>query len=380
MPKTSTLTALAKIVSPLPSWTPVAASPSSISCTSDRSSTDEGLRNRSKRFWYLFIVRMDDGRVEGSVEHSLHSEELLKECTPCINMEFESEAAAFRFCNEHGRIIGFRIRRDYHNKSRLDGSGIGSLILWLTSELDNQIPVEWRLRVGRTLQVELVIRRKKISRGSWDDEVGMTEVVEKKGGMWTTTGIVRGNKMYCSIEETLFLAERGELSVLDADDSSISLEDLYTKVAKATSGCCWESFEVYRHLRSLGYIVQRHGNPWTMKGTKNESASAVGIPQIKVTTEQNCGGPCLINELLNNMRIEEVRPAFDVFLPNSKFKKSSPGNPSFVLCVTSGHPPSKSQIEDLERQCNGIPLKFGHVEHGRVSFFSFNKVELPVLP
>ncbi|KAF7146430.1 hypothetical protein RHSIM_Rhsim04G0105800 [Rhododendron simsii] len=222
--------------------------------------------------------------------------------------------------------------------------------------------------------------RKNISRGSWDDEVGMTEVVKKKGGMWTTTGIVRGNKMYCSIEETLFLAERGELSVLDADGSSISLEDLYTKVAKATSGCCWESFEVYRHLRSLGYIVQRHGLPWTMKGTKNESASAVGIPQIKVITEQNCGGPCLINELLNNMRIEEVRPAFDVFLPNSKFRKSSPGNPSFVLCVTSGHPPSKSQIEDLERQCNGIPLKFGHVEHGRVSFFSFNKVELPVLP
>ncbi|KAG5515557.1 hypothetical protein RHGRI_036563 [Rhododendron griersonianum] len=225
--------------------------------------------------------------------------------------------------------------------------------LWLTSELNNQIPVEWRMRVGRILQVELVIWRKNISRGSWDDEVGMTEVVAKKGGTWTTTGIVRGNKMYCSIEETLFQKQPVD---------------------------CWESFEVYGHLRSLGYIVQRHGNPWTMKGTKNESASAVGIPQIEVITEQNCGGPCLINELLNNMRIEEVRPAFDVFLPNSKFRKSSPGNPSFVLCVTSGHPPSKSQIKDLERQCNGIPLKFGHVEHGRVSFFSFNKVELPVLP
>lgn len=130
------------------------------------------------------------------------------------------------------------------------------------------------------------------------------------------------------------MAERGELSVLDFDDSSISLGDLYAKVAKATSGCCWESFQVYRHLKSLGYIVQRHGNPWTMKSAKNESASAVGVPQIKVITEPNCGGPCLINELLNNMRIEEVRPAFDVYLPNSKFRKSSPGNPSFVLCVT----------------------------------------------
>ncbi|KAI8539219.1 hypothetical protein RHMOL_Rhmol09G0164500 [Rhododendron molle] len=103
MPKTSTPTALAKIISPPPSWTHVAASPSSISSTSDRSSTDEGLRNRSKRFWYLFIVRMDDDRVEESVEHI---EELLKECTPCIDMEFESEAAAFRFYHEYGRIIG----------------------------------------------------------------------------------------------------------------------------------------------------------------------------------------------------------------------------------------------------------------------------------
>ncbi|KAF7152122.1 hypothetical protein RHSIM_Rhsim01G0165100 [Rhododendron simsii] len=58
-----------------------------------------------------------DSRVEGFVEHS---EVLLKECTPCIDMEFESELAAFRFYNEYGRIIGFSIRRDYHNKSRLD--------------------------------------------------------------------------------------------------------------------------------------------------------------------------------------------------------------------------------------------------------------------
>lgn len=40
-------------------------------------------------------------------------------------------------------------------------------------------------------------------------------------------------------------------------------------------------------------------------------------------------------------------------------------------------------IEGLERQCNGVPLKFGHEthdKHGRVNFFSFNKVELPALP
>lgn len=44
------------------------------------------------------------------------------------------------------------------------------------------------------------------------------------------------------------------------------------------------------------------------------------------------------------------------------------------------NPPSKAEIKVLERQCGGIPLKVCHVEHGRVSFFSFDKVELPVLP
>ncbi|GFY81108.1 hypothetical protein Acr_01g0009170 [Actinidia rufa] len=221
--------------------------------------------------------------------------------------------------------------------------------------------------------------RKNISRANWDEEMGVAEVVEKKGGMWTTTGIVRGSKIYCSVEETLFLAERGELSLLGANDSLVPLKDMYRKIAEGKSMCSWESFEVYRHLRSLGYVVGRHGVPWTMKSVKNASASVEGLSEIKVIIDQKFEGLHHINELFNNMRVNEVRPTFDVYPPNSKFRKSFPGDPIFVLCLPSGHPPSKPEIEDLERRCNGVPLKFCHVEHGRVSFFSFNRVELPVL-
>ncbi|GFY93683.1 hypothetical protein Acr_09g0001290 [Actinidia rufa] len=190
--------------------------------------------------------------------------------------------------------------------------------------------------------------RKNISRAKWDEEMGVAEVVEKKGGMWTTTGIVHGN--------------------------------MYRKIAEGKNGCYWESFEVHRHLRSLGYVVGRHGVPWTMKSVKNASASVEDMSENKVIIDQKFKGLHLVNELFNNMQINEVRPAFDVYPPNSKFRKSSPGDPIFVLCLPSGHPPSKPEIEDLERRCNGIPLKFCHVEHGRVSFFSFNRVELPVIP
>ncbi|KAF3942531.1 hypothetical protein CMV_030821, partial [Castanea mollissima] len=45
-----------------------------------------------------------------------------------------------------------------------------------------------------------------------------------------------------------------------------------------------------------------------------------------------------------------------------------------------GDLPSIAGIEVLERQCGAIPLRFCHVEYGRVSFFSFDEVELPILP
>ncbi|KAM3738990.1 hypothetical protein ACB098_09G172100 [Castanea mollissima] len=58
----------------------------------------------------------------------------------------------------------------------------------------------------------------------------------------------------------------------------------------------------------------------------------------------------------NNMHINEARPVFDVYLPNSKFRKSSPGDPSFVICLTSGDLPPIAGIEVFERQCGAIPL------------------------
>ncbi|OAY72067.1 hypothetical protein ACMD2_09916 [Ananas comosus] len=225
-------------------------------------------------------------------------------------------------------------------------------------------------------------RRKEVSRARWVEEMGMGEVIEKKGSMWTTTGVVRNGKLYCLIEEIVFLAERGALVLLDNDDTSVELVEMYQKVADGKYGCSWESFEAYRHLKLLGYIVGRHGLHWTLKHDMSLRAcsSWLNTEDRDQIPERETEDDILITHMLDAMQIAEIYPAFDVYLPNSKFKKSLPGDPSFILCLLRGEPPSEKAVENLEKKCNDIPLKFCDVDHGRVSFFSFNEVALPSLP
>ncbi|PWA45214.1 tRNA-splicing endonuclease, subunit Sen54 [Artemisia annua] len=208
--------------------------------------------------------------------------------------------------------------------------------------------------------------RKDPSKARWKEEFGMAEIVSSKGRMLTTTGI----------------SQIGALHLLDDENKCIPLEDIYKKFAEGVGGSSWESFEVYRHLKSLGYIIKRHGVCWSRKRGKNVPASVDSDSGSQTITEngnEDIDSIAEISELFSTMKINELRLVFDVYPPNSNFRKTSPGNPMFILCVNM-NPPAKKQIEDLEGQCEGIPLKVCYVEHGRVSFFSFNEIELPVLP
>ncbi|XP_062003874.1 uncharacterized protein LOC133721316 isoform X1 [Rosa rugosa] len=221
-----------------------------------------------------------------------------------------------------------------------------------------------------------------VSKARWNDEMGMAQVVVQKGTFSKSTGIVRSGNLYYSIEEVLFLVEIGALVLLDESDTGrLSLEDVYVKMSGGKYGCCWEEFRAYRQLKSLGYIVGRYGIPWSLKKAKSncESISSQGCPDSDEAVNLESEEIRSVIGLFNEMQINEARPVFNVYLPNSKFRKSSPGDPCFVLCFTRGYPPSRAELEALEGQCRSIPLKFCNVEQGRVSFFSFDKVELPIL-
>ncbi|XP_045824544.1 tRNA-splicing endonuclease subunit Sen54 [Trifolium pratense] len=220
------------------------------------------------------------------------------------------------------------------------------------------------------------------SKCRWNEEMGMAEVIEKNGKMWVSTGIVRSGKIYTSIEETLYLMELGALHLVDNEDRSISLIEMYEKVAGGKYGCCWELFEAYRHLKSLGYIIGRHDVAWSLKSIRSSQkpVAVEGAEESKQQVDTCSKVELSISKLFGELKINDLKPDFDIYLPDSRFRKSSPGDPNFLLYLSRGHLPSRAEIEVLEKQCEGIPLKVCLVTEGRVSFFSFDKVELPILP
>jgi tRNA-splicing endonuclease subunit Sen54 len=132
-----------------------------------------------------------------------------------------------------------------------------------------------------------------------------------------------------------FLVQKGSLILLDDKDETIGTEGIYEKIAGGKYGCSWDAFQAYKHLKLLGYIVGRYGVPWTMKnsGTCDITVPPTGVVHNDKTFNRFDGTCSDLTKLLKEMHIDGISPSFEVYLPNSKFKKSSPGAPSFLLCV-----------------------------------------------
>lgn len=112
--------------------------------------------------------------------------------------------------------------------------------------------------------------------------------------------------------------------VVDGHDGRIlTLRDIHGKVVDKRNGCSWEYFKAYRRLKCLGYIVGRHDVAWSLKSSSNSKKE---------------DGKTIINHfkdmgISNYMVVKKKNLAFDVYLPDSKFKKTCPGMPVFVLCL-----------------------------------------------
>jgi len=84
----------------------------------------------------------------------------------------------------------------------------------------------------------------------------------------------------------------------------------------------------------------------------------------------NCSG---IHSDINNAI------AFDVYNPNSNFKKTMPGMPDFLVSIVPfSQPTDFVLLQSMIRHCDGIPLKIAAIsESGTVSMFGISDLGVP---
>lgn len=86
--------------------------------------------------------------------------------------------------------------------------------------------------------------------------------------------------------------------------------------------------------------------------------------------------------LVGNSRLpgsDHWRITFNVYQPDTEFKKSYPGKPYTHLCVCSfdGPVPDLHALKELSFQSGDVSVTFAVVDHGDISFYCFKEFKLP---
>lgn len=179
----------------------------------------------------------------------------------------------------------------------------------------------------------------------------------------------------CIIVHHSYLMQK-EALIVQNGDFSMTIMDIYTYLMTGEYGCSWDAFKVYLELKVLGYIVGRHNVLWSNSSMNSrilenshkrssdevcshfdglqlmdESCIQLGkhyaeahtnsLPDSRATLscgvhvhEDKATHQCCNYANDSGVSSRNVELMFDVFPPNSSFKKTNPGNPDFSLCVS----------------------------------------------
>ncbi|KAH7545133.1 hypothetical protein FEM48_Zijuj01G0060800 [Ziziphus jujuba var. spinosa] len=140
--------------------------------------------------------------------------------------------------------------------------------------------------LGSKLQTRSIV-----SKACWNPLMEMAEVIIQKGSLWKTSGIVRSGMTYCFIEEVF-------------------------QVKLLLKG-------VHKAFKCKKQVANR----------SNDCVSSKCSPESGLIDLESKDNSSIIG-MFCGIQINESMPNFDVYLPNKKFRKSSPGDPSFILCFT----------------------------------------------
>ncbi|XP_072882840.1 tRNA-splicing endonuclease subunit Sen54 isoform X1 [Hemitrygon akajei] len=109
---------------------------------------------------------------------------------------------------------------------------------------------QWQL-----LSEERVERLGSLIKAEWKPQEGIVELKSNAGKFWHTMGHVEEGKQLLYPEEALYLLECGSIQ-LYYRDQQLSIQEAY-EVLLSTRTIPLEQYQVYSHLKRLGYIVMR---------------------------------------------------------------------------------------------------------------------------
>lgn len=186
------------------------------------------------------------------------------------------------------------------------------------------------------------------------------------------------------IEEALFLLQRGLLQILHPNGiDSMSSYDLFKLLED--QGVPLPIYLAYAHLRSQSYILLRHIDTQQNEEEEGNYISAFNVSSCDSAVE-GCNHSKKSQKLyVRRKRLNAPPPkmfchehadectrkmspssniAFDMFNPNSKFRKSNPGKPDYFITVSyfnggQQQTPTFHYLMELVQFCQGIPLRLG---------------------
>ncbi|XP_030840721.1 uncharacterized protein LOC100890147 isoform X1 [Strongylocentrotus purpuratus] len=113
---------------------------------------------------------------------------------------------------------------------------------------------------------------------------------------------------------------------------------------------------------------------------KPSDAKSTGHVLNKLQVIQGANLTCEHSGQRFSAPIVDSKIAFDVFLPDKKYKKTNPGQPNFcvVVCSEEDPVPELAAQLDLLMKAAPVPLVWGVVDNADINFYTLNDIELPV--
>ena len=174
------------------------------------------------------------------------------------------------------------------------------------------------------------------------------------------------------IEEALFLFERGLLDVYDGE-TKLDSRRLYGMLEPLNVPL--PIYLTYAHLRAQDYRVLRHVS---LPDADTDADTDMHVQDDD--KRQRLRKEARRTSLLTTLDDDPAAIAFDVYKPNTQFRKTNPGIPDYLVSVASYTLPSPTfvELQNLMNSCQGVPLRIATVsDSGVVIMFGVTDYGVP---